>query len=150
MSRKGLEPAPHEAALYEQIETWLTLCNDVEAREKAFKAEIAGDKKLISQLEANILATMRKNKTGNVKLTAEFGAEHPGTAYVIRKHQVKVADAEEFFAHILETGNTDLLHKRASAEAVAIYAEEHEGKLPPGVLASVRLTLGFRADNGAA
>jgi hypothetical protein len=146
MSRKGL-PAEHQAALTEKIEVWRTLDLSIKERVKAFEAEIQPDKELAGKIEALIVAELRANKQSQVKLSKAYGAEHPGTAYIIKSTSARVADAGEFFAYVLQSGNTDLLQKRVSSDAVSIYSEAHKGELPPGVDSSTRLKLGFRVDN---
>lgn len=67
-----------------------------------------------------------------------------GTAYMSERKSATVGDADAFRNYVIEHGEFDLADWRANATAVADYAGEHQGQLPPGVNYSTVLTVGVR------
>ena len=66
--------------------------------------------------------------------TGDTGAM--GTRYkvqLVKKTKPKIADADQFFAWVQQTGAFDMLQKRVAEKAVMDWAQEHDGNLPDGL-----------------
>jgi hypothetical protein len=140
MSDKGLS----QRDFTDLVEAWRCLQLEVKEKTVAFEASVADDKKSIDALETHIIAALAAAKQRSVRLSGH--SPYPGIAYVIQIARCKVENSDNFFSYVLRSGDTDLLHKRVSEEAVSIYVEENDGVLPPGIASVTTLKLGFRKD----
>lgn len=98
-----------------------------EAREKVREYEKQWTAKM-EDAEAVLMTKMDELKQTNFKGTSGF------TAYLSTLETVGVLDSGDFRAFIEEDENgLDYLDLRPNKEMTMIYAEAHEGALPPGV-----------------
>lgn len=70
-----------------------------------------------------------------------------GTVTASMKMAASVADMDTFWAHVVTSGNFDLLDKKANLTAVKDYVEKH-GVPPPGVNFSTFNKVGVRRPTG--
>lgn len=67
-----------------------------------------------------------------------------GTVYNTTRYSASLADPEAFMKFVRDTGNFDLLDRKANVTACKEYVAEHN-TLPPGVNMSAIKTVGVRA-----
>lgn len=77
------------------------------------------------------------NITGSVKTKA-------GTAYTSTKYTASLADPKAFMDYVVNTGQFDLLERRASVTAVKQFIEDNNGQLPAGCNLSSHTSLRVR------
>lgn len=66
-----------------------------------------------------------------------------GTCYASTRYTASLPDAGAFMKFVIDSGNFDLLDRRANSTAVRSYVEA-QGALPPGVTLSAIRTIGVR------
>lgn len=90
------------------------------------------------RLEGRIHKFLRDhNITGSVKTKA-------GTAYTSTKYTASLADPKAFMDYVVNTGQFDLLERRASVTAVKQFIEDNNGQLPAGCNISSHTSLRVR------
>ena len=72
-----------------------------------------------------------------LRIAAETGSSGfktaHGTTYISQETRYTVSEGNAFFNFVKETGNVDLLERRASASNIRQYMEDHDGEIPPGL-----------------
>jgi hypothetical protein len=100
---------------------------DVAKEEAAFKSKIAPKKLLLEKLKGHLQRFL--DETGQTSARTENGI-----VYFRTSPSARLADADIFIKFVMKTGEIELLDRRANARACLDYAEEHDGRLPPGVV----------------
>jgi len=104
----------------------------------------------VADLEANLAAVKEVRDTVKAALLAQMNTIGIDSAKSVQGHGVckvtnmtaKINDPAAFKAFLIESGETDLIQNRASADACLKYQEEH-GVPPPGVELGSMITLRF-------
>jgi len=125
--------------LKELVESWREAADAIDAEEAALELRLKEDKKVRDALKDMVLAELQRQGVKNYPLKGW------GTTYTSEALSAKVEDAEAFFAYVLETGQTELLERRASKTAVQEFIETHK-QPPPGVKTERKITLCFRRE----
>ena len=125
------------------VEAWHTIKADLDARKKAFKAECEADEESVKTLEEEIILRLHKTKQRKITFDETAPEVVRGTCYTSMKIASKVYDAEAFFDYVMQTGETELLYRRASDTAVQEFIKANK-EVPPGIQVSTTYTLNFR------
>lgn len=104
------------------LEEFSTVAAFIDAKED----ELAGIKKVRDKIKAALMAKMNEMKL----TTGRSQAGH--CVSIVSSSSAKVVDGDAFFAFVIETGNSDMLTRRASVEAIDEYLAV-TNKLPPGI-----------------
>lgn len=132
------EPAAVEVQsedLEERIEHYLWVRTQLEKIDAKWEEERKEMVVAKNRLEGRIHAFLNEhNITGSVKTKA-------GTAYLSTRYTASLADPHAFMDYVVNTGQFDLLERRASVTAVKKYAEDNNGKLPAGCNISAHRSL---------
>jgi hypothetical protein len=116
--------------MYVMLRDWL------DAKKKAYEAEIAPRKEQLAKLNDVLLQAL--NATG--QNTARTDA---GTAYKKIWHSATVADKDIFMRHVIGTEDWDLIDWRANKTAVVDCVKENK-EPPPGINYSSGYDVGVR------
>lgn len=96
------------------------------ANKKAFEAVDEELKAKLRTVENELLRRAQEQKVTSFK-TAD------GTTYISEERHVSIADADEFTAFVLESGDPYFYEQRPSLGHITEYQNAHDGNLPPGV-----------------
>jgi hypothetical protein len=99
----------------------------IDREEAEFSRKIAPKKLLLKKIEGVLQLFL--DQTGQTSARTENGM-----VYFRTSPSARLADADIFIRFIMKTGEIELLDRRANARACLDYAEEHDGRLPPGVV----------------
>ena len=108
------------------INGYIKLRDKKKAIEEQHKAELQRYSTAMDEIESFLKAHIKAQNLQSISCDA-------GTAFINRKRSATVADTAMFREHVISTGSFDLADFRAKVEAVEVYIQEHDGRLPPGV-----------------
>lgn len=114
------------------VDEYAAIANFIDEEE----AKIRVYKKARENIKAALMAKM--NELGITNAKAAGG----GSVTIVNGTSATIVDGEAFFDFVFETGNTDMLTKRASADAVRDYLDV-TGELPPGIEITTTQTMRF-------
>jgi hypothetical protein len=129
---KSNGPVPIDNRLDKRVEQYLKI------RKKINEVELGLEKltQCKQRLDGELQAFLDENKLKSVRTTGGVLV----TSYV--KPSAKLEDPEAFMNFVMKNGAYELLDRRANATACRDHAEEHDGKLPPGVVINNRRIIG--------
>lgn len=121
-----------------QISNFIWVRDALAKVDKQWEDERADLVSMKERLEGRIHKFLRDhNITGSVKTQA-------GTAYTSTKYTASLADPKAFMDYVVNTGQFDLLERRASVTAVKQFIEDNNGQLPAGCNISSHTSLRVR------
>jgi hypothetical protein len=119
-----------------RVEQYVKLRDEIKRLDDAHKNATALHRETLEQLNSALLAHL--NLIGGDSVRTESG-----TVYKTEKKSATLADRSAFWAHVVTSGEWDLLDWKAKATTVAEYIEKHN-TLPPGVNFNVTHVVGVR------
>jgi hypothetical protein len=120
----------------ERVTQYIAIRDKIKALEAAHKEQLKPMKEALEQLGGVLMQFMTETGSDGIKTEA-------GTCYVTTRWSAALADADAFMRFVRETGNFDLLDRKANATAVRDYVEANT-TLPPGVNLSSIQQVGVR------
>lgn len=120
----------------ERVAQYIAIRDKIKAEDEAHKEKMKPMKEALEQLGGVLAQFMTETGSDGIKTEA-------GTCYITTRWSASLADADAFMRFVQETGNFDLLDRKANATAVRDYVEEHT-TLPPGVNLSSIQQVGVR------
>lgn len=120
----------------ERVKQYIAIRDKIKAEDEAHKEKMKPMKEALEQLGGVLAQFMTETGSDGIKTEA-------GTCYITTRWSASLADADAFMRFVQETGNFDLLDRKANATAVRDYVEEHT-TLPPGVNLSSIQQVGVR------
>ena len=121
-----------------QISNFIWVRDQLAKIDKKWEDERAEFVTMKSKLEGRIQTFLSDhNITGSVKTKA-------GTAYMSTKYTASLADPKAFMDYVVNSGEFDLLERRASVTAVKQFIEDHNGQQPAGCNLSSHKSLRVR------
>ena len=120
----------------QRVEQYIAIRDKIKAEEEAHKEKQKPLKDALEQLAGVLMQFMTETGSDGIKTDA-------GTCYVTTRWSASLADADAFMRFVRETGNFDLLDRKANATAVRDYVEANT-TLPPGVNLSSIQQVGVR------
>ena len=107
------------------VETYIALRDKRDTIKQSFKIKDDAFKGGMDKIEAELMGRLNKQGLDSI------GAVH-GTAYKSTRTNANIADWDAFTAYITESGDVNMLQKRANKTTVTEFLEAH-GELPPGI-----------------
>lgn len=121
-----------------QISNFIWVRDQLAKIDKKWEDERAEMVNYKARLEGRIQTFLSDhNISGSVKTNA-------GTAYMTTKYTASLADPKAFMDYVVNSGEFDLLERRASVTAVKQFVEDHNGQLPAGCNLSSHKSLRVR------
>lgn len=108
-----------------QITNFIAVRDELAAIDKKWEAERAEMAGYKNRLEGRIQAILESHNQESARTKS-------GTAYFTRKWSAPLADPQAFMDYVVNSGEFDLLERRANVTAVKQYVEDHQGQLPAG------------------
>lgn len=106
---------------------YLELREFIERRAKEQIAELEPYKDGMKAIEGMMQLALNERGANNSRV------EGVGTFFKVRTTAARVTDPAAFFAHVLETRNTNLLTSAVAKDAVQAFMDANGGHQPPGV-----------------
>lgn len=94
------------------------------------KAKLADLLKLMEKLEGKLDKFLTDHKVLNFKTSY-------GTAYIKTRWSASLVNPDDFMGYVVDSGEWNLLDRKANVTAVRAYADKHK-ELPPGAKLSSR------------
>lgn len=119
------------------VKKFLALREEVKAIDEQAKATTKPKKEAMEQIQGILQAFL--DKSGGTSMKTEFG-----TFYSTTKYSASLSDADAFMRFVAANNAFHLLDRKANANAVRDYIEEHQGNQPPGVNLTQIKSIGVR------
>lgn len=125
--------------LGKRIQQYLNLRDAIAEKKKAQAEELKKYTEAMEKLEARLFELL--NASGGDSLAVRG----VGTVYRATQDSATVGDKEAFRDYIMQSGNLDMMSLTANKVAVREFIEQN-GRPPPGVNFTQRMTLNVRRD----
>jgi len=119
-----------------RVNQYVRLRDEIKRLDEEHKLKMAPYRETLEGLNGALLHHL--NSIGGDSVRTEAG-----TVYKTEKKSASCADKSAFWAHVVLTGDWELLDWKANATQVAAYIEKN-GALPPGVNFNVSHVVGVR------
>lgn len=105
---------------------------------KVYEAKAKELKESMAVVEAELLRRLQERGAKQTKT-------EDGTAFISETMTASIADEDQFFGFVRETGDLDFFQKRVSVTHLQEFMKEHKGVLPPGLNIFRELGINVRA-----
>jgi hypothetical protein len=128
--------APVKLDISKRVDQYVRLRDQIKKMDDEHKERMKPYREALEKLNGVLLSHLNEIEGDSVRTSV-------GTVYRTAKKSATLADPEAFMRFIIDSGEWDLLDRKANVTAVADFIEENE-TLPPGVNFSTTYVVGVR------